>query len=56
MPSKDYNETDLDNIDHVFRSVPETSFVCIEHPGIVKNNHRAINTLGGSYIVNKVCL
>ena len=48
------NEAAADDKNVVFGSVPERLLVCIEHPGIVKNNQNAINTLGGDHIVNRV--
>lgn len=43
---------DKNNVSQV---IPNVSLVCIEHPGRVRSSRNAMNTLGGDYMVDKVC-
>ena len=37
-------------------SIPDKTFFCVEYPGIVKNDEKAIETLGGRDEIKKVGL
>ena len=43
-----------DETQFIIRTVPKKPVLCIEHPGVVKNSHYAIKTLGGDYMLDKV--
>ena len=35
--------------------IPDNPLVCIEHPGLVRSSQNALKTLGGNYMIDKVC-
>ena len=49
------SEKVTNDMKNVSRAVPNNSLICIEHPGLVRSSQNALKTLGGNYMVDKVC-